>query len=954
MSSSKRRKRRAQRHTGTVQPSANRPGTILDAPPLLHVSIRRLWLFRLTSVFLAPFLLLTVLELGLRLGHYGYPTGFFIEPDSAGIKVTNYKFGWRFFAPAIARIPEPYLLSAKAPGTIRVFVFGGSVALGVPNPHFSFGRILEVMLRERHPGVTFEVVNVAMTAINSHVVLEIAHDCSALQPDLFVVYMGNNEVVGPYGPGVIFKDWSPSLPLIRTTLLVKKTRTGQLLAGAMRSLHPDGRPTTWRGMIMAMDNPVAADDPRLIPTHENFRRNLTDVCRVGRRAGAAVVLSTVPVNLKDCPPFASRHRADLRTGELDKWESVYRAGIEREDNKQWHEALIQYELAARLDDRFAELQFRMGKCLAALGRSREARERFLAACDLDVLRFRADRKINKAIREVSAEQSADGVYLADAEHALAASASETGDIPGKDVFFEHVHPTFGGNYLLARTLLVQVERALPQLAALRKTASVLSKQQCAQALTMTPWDEYQSFVQMADMISPPPFSNQLGHAERIAAIRERTRSLAKLSSRPESRRLYEAALEKAPDDWSLHYRYGQILLAAGESQPSADHMHIALKVFPWNLPLLVDVAKAESMNGRNKEAVALFQKALKLYPNHLVAYSGLVAALAHEGRIDDATAYARKAAEADPSFNGAHIALGAALDERGDAKGAIAQFRKAVEINPEEPLAYENLGATLADRGRVDEAITNFRKALKINPNLEAAHVNLGIALASQGDVQEAMAHFRAALETNPKNPITCYSLGSALASRGRIAEAVNQFRRAVEVAPDYYDAHVSLGLALTGGNVHEAMAHFQKAREIDPKNPVAYYHLGVALAGQGRVDEAAIQFRKALDVNPNYAAAHLGLGKIAGEQGRVDEAVIHVRRAIDIDPGNEMAYYMMGQLSAYRGRIDVAIASYMQALMIRPDFVDARRRLQQLQNRAGRNGSGSLAKQDAQSWVRR
>ena len=73
--------------------------------------------------------------------------------------------------------------------------------MGMPNPAFSFGRILEVMLHERYPGCRFEVVNTSMTAINSHAILEIARDCSSQGGDLFVIYMGNNEVVGPYGPG---------------------------------------------------------------------------------------------------------------------------------------------------------------------------------------------------------------------------------------------------------------------------------------------------------------------------------------------------------------------------------------------------------------------------------------------------------------------------------------------------------------------------------------------------------------------------------------------------------------------------------------------------------------------------------------------------------------------------------------------------------------------------------
>ena len=46
---------------------------------------------------LSPILFFGLLEAGLRLGGYGYPTGFFLGPDAAGTCTTNYRFGWRFF-----------------------------------------------------------------------------------------------------------------------------------------------------------------------------------------------------------------------------------------------------------------------------------------------------------------------------------------------------------------------------------------------------------------------------------------------------------------------------------------------------------------------------------------------------------------------------------------------------------------------------------------------------------------------------------------------------------------------------------------------------------------------------------------------------------------------------------------------------------------------------------------
>jgi tetratricopeptide (TPR) repeat protein len=862
-------KRRRQKRAATPNPSVKTTRETTAAPTPPSVSGLRLWLFRLVSVLVAP-LLLVLLEVGLRLGGYGYPTGFYVETGRVGIERTNDRFGWRFFPPSIARSPEPELLPAKAPGTIRIFVLGGSAAQGVPNPRFSFGRILEVMLRDRYPGTRFEVVNAAMTAINSYVVLEIARDCARQHPTAFVVYMGNNEVVGPFGPGTVFQQWSPSLPLVRAGLRLRATRTGQLLDRAVRSFHPEKTSRTWQGMGMFTDKAVTADDPRLVATYANFSQNLRDICRVARRAGAPVILSTVAVNLRDCPPFASRHRADLRPDELSAWDSTFRAGVELEERRQWSEALARYESAARVDDRFAELQFRMGSCLAALGRLREARERFLAAADLDALRFRADREINAAIRRVAVERAADGVYPGDPEESLAA-ASDSGAavIPGKDTFYDHVHYTFAGNYFLARTILDRLESALPDLRTRGRSTSVLTEEECARALPMTPWDEYQSLVQMLATMSRAPFSNQPGHAAQVLQMRQDAESLRKQASTPEAleeaRRLYEAALVRSPDDWSLHYHYGKLLLGVGQVEAAAHHMSVALTAYPWHVPLYVDLAQAELANGRKDTAIGLLQKALVINPDNAVAHADLVSPLAGEGRIDEAAAHFRRAVEIDPGDYDAYINMGIALGSRGDIDGAMTHFRKAVEINPENPVPYHDLGTALASQGRADEAITNFRKAVEIDPNYEAAHLSLGIALVGRGEIEEAMGHFR-------------------------------------------------------------------KALEINPRNAVAHNDLGIALAGQGRVDEAVACFRSAVDVDPSYVDARINLARMLGGQGRIDEAVAQMRRAVEIDPANPAAYYGLGQLLAVQGRVDEALAAYREALRIRPDYEDARRELQSLQ----------------------
>ena len=215
-----------------------------------------------------------------------------MEDERGTVLVENERFGWGFPAPLGPSAAE--LNSDKPSDTIRVFVLGESAAMGDPEPAFGFSRILEVLLRERFPGSRFEVINVAFTAINSHVILPIARDCAKQRGDLWIVYMGNNEVMGPFGAGTVFSSQSPPLAIIRGSLALKRLRVGQWVDGTLDHLfRRDSQGRYWAGMEMFLEQQIREDDPRLARVAEHFRKNLAEIIRLGLRSGAKVIVSTV-------------------------------------------------------------------------------------------------------------------------------------------------------------------------------------------------------------------------------------------------------------------------------------------------------------------------------------------------------------------------------------------------------------------------------------------------------------------------------------------------------------------------------------------------------------------------------------------------------------------------------------------------------------------------------------
>ncbi len=528
---------------------------ITAATPAPSRDAGRRWLSIAASAIVIPVLLLGIIELGLRIADVGTPTSVTRPCTDQGRAAfcDNQLFAAPFFPPGMYRTPRPYAIPAqKAPGTYRIFVLGESVAWGDPDPSYGFARYLEAMLRARYPQVKFEVINASITAINSHVLLPMVKDLAQHQPDLFIIYAGNTEVVGPFGPGTVLTPWDLSLPAIRARIAFNSTRLGQLVAKASGGSQKDN--SQWRGMEMFLDRQVRAGSPQMKPVYDNFAANLRDIVTVARRAGAKVLISTVATNLKDCAPFASLHREGLRPEELNSWENLVQQGVTLENSGSYADALKLYQSAAEIDPQYAELQFRIARCLWAQGDFPAAKQRFIRAQDLDTLRFRADSKLNDVVRSFAS--TAPDVAVVDAD-ALIASASEH-QIPGSDLFYDHVHPNPRGTYLFAGALSRQIATMLPpQFAATSAGTEIISQEACERLLAFTPYDRARVAAQILNKLQHPPFTNQLNHSEQIE--RAKAAVSAQDLNYSEVVAAYQWAILQNPQDRLLHLNYGFLL-----------------------------------------------------------------------------------------------------------------------------------------------------------------------------------------------------------------------------------------------------------------------------------------------------------------------------------------------------------------------------------------------------------
>jgi tetratricopeptide (TPR) repeat protein len=734
----------------------------------------RLWLFRIVALTVIPALLFLLLELGLRIVGYGFPSAAILNCEVNGETsyCDNIKFGWRFFPRNISREFDPFVFSANKPDdTYRIFVLGASAAKGEPDSAFCFGRFLEVMLQEKYPEMNFEVITAATAAINSHAVLEIAGDCARQQADLFIVYLGNNEVVGPYGAGTVFSPFSGSLSLIRIGIALKAARLGQLLTNLLGSIGSEKNvPKVWGGLEMFLEKQVRSEDERLVTVYRHFERNLKDISRVARKSGAKIIFCTVASNLKDSPPFASLHRPDITEAEEKNWDKIYQQGVTNEADDKYGEAVAQYLAAAGIDDYYADLQFRLGRCYWAMGEYGKARDRYIRALELDTLRFRADNRINETIRAVAGDKTEEGVYLTDVVKIFEKNSPH--EVTGEELFYEHVHLNIKGTYLLAKTIFEQVEEILPGHIKQRKENEhpLLTEAQCIQRLAYTDWDQYvitdkvlNSFIRKA------PFTNQLYHAEYVKQMEQTVKALKvnlTEDALQEAAAQYRRVIQDDGGDWHLHYKYGKLLTEdLQDYQAAAEQYRLVQDYFPHSYTGYNALGSVLRGLGDLDGAIDQYLKTIKINPICAEAYRYLGWAYQQKGEMDKAIEHYSQSLRIMPINANVCFSLGLIYQGQERFDEAVEQYRQALQLRQDYAEAYNNLAIAMYQQGKLDEAIQTYRKGLLLVPKSVDLHHNLAVLLKKQGFRAEAIKEFRAALQIDPNSAKTRRALEATLKS---------------------------------------------------------------------------------------------------------------------------------------------------------------------------------------------
>jgi tetratricopeptide (TPR) repeat protein len=349
----------------------------------------------------------------------------------------------------------------KAPGTYRIFTLGGSTTYGRPyDDKTSFSGWLRELLPMADSSRDWEVINAGGISYASYRVAHLMEELINYQPDIFIIYTGDNEFLEDRTYGQI-RDMSP---LVKNTVSVlNKTRTWAAMNSAMRSLglqaqeEEQNRDTLGDRVDTILDLTVGLgqyrrDDALRENILKHYRLSLERMVALARSVDAEVIFVSPASSQNDCTPFKSQHTPGLDPAAQRRSEQMLAQAKDTLRTEDWQKALGILETAAAADPRHAELQYRRGQALLAMGRYEEAKDAFRIASDEDVCPLRALTPMNQILKNVASEER---VALVDYVDILERQmqAKKGYPIPGAELFLDHVHPTIEGHKILAVALV---------------------------------------------------------------------------------------------------------------------------------------------------------------------------------------------------------------------------------------------------------------------------------------------------------------------------------------------------------------------------------------------------------------------------------------------------------------------------------------------------------------------
>lgn len=305
--------------------------------------------------------------------------------------------------------------AVKEPNTLRIFVLGGSVAHDWSDQrNLSF---LENTLKNLMPDKYFEIINCGMNGYDSFRVYLVEKEILSYNPDLIIILSGNNE---------FYNQVKVNLGAYYINKSLRRLWVYRKLQNYFFQWLEDNDLIHERGIEERFDN---------------YKKNIQRIAKRAKAKNIPIILSTLPVNFRDCPPE--------ERSPLDKQFILAKILLE---NGNYFEAIGVFEkfLQDNPNDSFG--YYFLGRTYDEMENYQQAKENYLKSLNLSgEVWHRASFRSNNLVRQVCVEKE---IGLADLEKTFMNIASH--GLLGREQFADNCHWWDEYYFLVAKAIIKEM------------------------------------------------------------------------------------------------------------------------------------------------------------------------------------------------------------------------------------------------------------------------------------------------------------------------------------------------------------------------------------------------------------------------------------------------------------------------------------------------------------------